>query len=180
MCTLAAAGMPSGHPDSPAGTPALNSRASPSDVGVSEQGCSRDLHPVHEGLYATPMTTSNPSRASSPDPASNADRASNRRRDPRVNAELEVEIHHDEGGVLATGRCRDISRGGMYVCTDRDVATGTRCRVRVHRHAAPILTPMCLWGQITRTDGQGLGVAFDGSDRELASFVASLFASPAV
>jgi len=100
----------------------------------------------------------------------------NRRRDGRVLAELEVEIHHDEGGVLATGRCRNISPGGMYVMTDRDVATGTKCRVRVHRHIPPILSPMCLWGQITRNDPEGLGVTFDGSDRQLASFVASLFA----
>ena len=99
----------------------------------------------------------------------------NRRRDPRIHAELDVEIHHDEGGVLATGRCRDISRGGMYVRTDRDVAAGTRCRVRVQRHAHPILTPMCLWGRVSRNDTEGLGVTFDGSDRELASFVASLF-----
>ena len=99
----------------------------------------------------------------------------NRRRDERIHAELDVEIHHDEGGVLATGRCRDISRGGMYIRTDRDVAAGTRCRLRVQRHMPPILTPMCLWGQITRNDDEGLGITFDGSDRELASFVASLF-----
>ncbi len=101
----------------------------------------------------------------------------NRRRDERVCAELEVEIHHDEGGVLATGRCCNISPGGMFIVTDRGVAEGTKCRVRVHRHAPPILSPMCLWGRVTRNDADGLGVTFDGSDRQLASFVAELFAT---
>jgi hypothetical protein len=101
--------------------------------------------------------------------------SSDRRRDLRVLADLDVEIHLDPGGVAAIGRARDMSRSGIYVRTDRDVVTGTRCRVRIRRQAAPIVSTMSLWGEVMRNDAEGLGVAFDGSDCELAAFVVSLF-----
>ncbi|MNC86899.1 PilZ domain protein [compost metagenome] len=97
-----------------------------------------------------------------------------RRRDGRVVADLDVEIHADSG-VVAVGRARDMSRTGIYVRTDRDVRAGTRCRVRIRRAAPPIISSMSLWGQVMRSDAEGLGVVFDGSDQELASFVISLF-----
>ena len=100
---------------------------------------------------------------------------SERRRDLRVLADLDVEIYLDTGNVAAVGRARDMSRSGIYVRTDRDVQTGTRCRVRIRRQTRPIISSMSLWGEVTRTDTEGLGVAFDGSDRELAAFVISLF-----
>jgi hypothetical protein len=101
---------------------------------------------------------------------------SERRRDLRVLADLDVEIYLEGHPVAAAvGRARDMSRSGIYVRTDRDVLAGTRCRVRIRRPAPPIITPMSLWGQVTRTDPEGLGVAFDGSDCELAAFVISLF-----
>src|SRR5262245_46261120 len=98
-----------------------------------------------------------------------------RRRDNRVLTDLDVEIYLDWGGVVAVGRARDMSRSGIYVRTDRDVSAGTRCRVRIRRQAPPIISSMSLWGEVMRTDAEGLGVTFDGSDRELASFVISLF-----
>jgi hypothetical protein len=101
--------------------------------------------------------------------------ASERRRDGRVLADLEVEIHVDDGGVVAVGRARDMSRTGIYVRTDRDVRTGTRCRVRIRRQTSPIISAMSLWGQVRRSDAEGFSVSFDGSDQELASFVVSLF-----
>jgi hypothetical protein len=100
--------------------------------------------------------------------------ASERRRDDRVLADLDVEVHSD-CGVLAVGRARDMSRTGIYVRTDRDVRAGTRCRVRIRRQAQPIISSMSLWGRVMRSDAEGLGVAFDGTDQELASFVISLF-----
>ena len=102
--------------------------------------------------------------------------SSERRRDLRVHADLEVEIYVEGGAVAAAvGRARDMSRSGIYVRTDRDVLAGTRCRVRIRRPAPPIITPMSLWGEVMRSDSEGLGVAFDGSDCELAAFVISLF-----
>lgn len=99
----------------------------------------------------------------------------NHRRDLRVLADLDVEIYLDTGSVAAIGRARDMSRSGIYVRTDRDVLAGTRCRVRIRRQAPPIISSMSLWGLVARSDREGLGVAFDGSDRELAAFVISLF-----
>ncbi len=102
--------------------------------------------------------------------------SSERRRDLRVLADLDVEIYVDGAAVaVAVGRARDMSRTGIYVRTDRDVLAGTRCRVRIRRPAPPIITPMSLWGQVMQTDSEGLGLAFDGSDCELAAFVISLF-----
>jgi hypothetical protein len=100
---------------------------------------------------------------------------SERRSDLRVLADLDVEIYLDTGSMAAIGRARDMSRGGIYVRTDRDVVAGTRCRVRIRRQAPPIISSMSLWGQVMRSDPEGLGVAFDGSDQELAAFVVSLF-----
>jgi hypothetical protein len=101
---------------------------------------------------------------------------SERRRDLRVLADLDVEIYLDGApSAAAVGRARDMSRSGIYIRTDRDVQAGTRCRVRIRRQAQPIITSMSLWGEIARSDSGGVGVAFDGSDRELAAFVVSLF-----
>lgn len=91
-----------------------------------------------------------------------------RRQRIRVEFETRIKLTVGDREYHAEGSSRDLSLNGVFIRTDAEVETGSRCRLSIYLSGMVEETALEIEGAVVRVEENGLAVSFESMD--LASF----------
>ena len=82
----------------------------------------------------------------------------------RVGFDTRIILAAGDAEIQTEGHSRDLSISGIYVKTHEKIAVNTPCTVKVLLSGTAEPLALKMDGRIVRTDGSGVGIAFESMD----------------